>query len=284
MSGLTRCYKYFPTLQAVGFCQSVVQTQACKTSGNSPWRNTVESPLMNFQTSRVLIRTLTVALVTLGASFAVHAQAPAPPQNVVSLSATASVEVNKDWLTVVFATQRDGADAAAVQAQLRQALDVALAEARKAAMAGQVEVQTGQFSLYPRYSIKGGITGWQGSAELIVQGRDTQKISQLTARITSLTIARVSFSLSREARERLEGEVSAEAIARFRSRADAVAKQFGFGSYVVREVQVTSDQGPGQPLPMMRAQTLSASADASLPVEAGKATVTATVSGSVQMK
>ena len=239
---------------------------------------------MTWQNFRVLIRTLTVALATIGAMATVHAQAPAPPQNDVSLSATATVEVNKDWLTVVFSTQREGADAAAVQAQLRQALDAALAEARKAALAGQVEVQTGQFSLYPRYSSKGGISGWQGSTELVVQGRDTQKISQLTARITSLTISRVSFSLSREAREKLEGEVSAEAIARFRARADAVAKQFGFGSYVVREVQVTSDQGQGQPLPMMRTQAMGASAEASLPVEAGKATVTATVSGSVQMK
>lgn len=239
---------------------------------------------MTLQAPRSLIRTLTAAMATGGAFAAAQAQAPAVPQNVVSLSATASVEVNKDWLTVVFATQRDGADAAAVQAQLRQALDIALLEARKAAAKGQVEVQTGQFSLYPRYSNKGGITGWQGSTELIVQGRDTQTISQLTARITSLTIARVGFSLSREAREKIEGEVSAEAISRFRSRADAVAKQFGFGGYVVREVQVSSDQGQGQPLPMLRAQAVGAAADASLPVEAGKATVTATVSGSVQMK
>ncbi len=242
------------------------------------------SPALSRTLSRALIHTLMAALAAGGAMATVQAQALAPPQNVVSLSATASVEVNKDWLTVVFATQRDGPDAAAVQSQLRQALDAALAEARKAAVPGQLEVQTGQFSLYPRTSAKGGITGWQGSAELIVQGRDTPKISQLTARIVSLTISRVSFSLSREAREKVESEVAAEAIARFRSRADAVAKQFGFGSVVVREVQVASEHGQGQPVLMMRAQAMSASADASLPVEAGKATVTATVSGSVQMK
>jgi predicted secreted protein len=250
----------------------------------SPRRYRFRKPTMTLPAPRALIRKLTAAMATGGALAAAQAQAPAMPQNVVSLSASASVEVNKDWLTVVFATQRDGADAAAVQAQLRQALDSALLEARKAAAPGQVEVQTGQFSLYPRYSNKGGITGWQGSAELIVQGRDTPTISQLTARIASLTIARVGFSLSREAREKLEADISAEAITRFRARADAVAKQFGFAGYVVREVQVASDQGQGQPLPMLRAQAMGAAADTSLPVEAGKATVTATVSGSVQMK
>ena len=215
--------------------------------------------------------------------------APAPqPQNVVSLSASASVDVQKDWITVVFSTTRDGVDAAAVQSQLRQALDTALAEARKIAKPGQVEVQTGAFSLYPRYTNKPNvapvISGWQGSTELVVEGRDVQAISQLTGRVSSLSIGRVSFSLSREAREKVEGDVAAQAIARFRARAEAVSKQFGFGGYSVREVAVNADS-PQMPVqPMMRAQAMRASAEESLPVEAGKATVTAQVSGSVQMR
>ena len=214
-----------------------------------------------------------------------------PPQNVVSLSASASVEVAKDWLTVVFSTTREGGDAATVQSQLRQALDTALTEARKAARPGQLEVQTGAFSLYPRYAPvnpktpagQPAIAGWLGNAELVVEGRDTQAIAQLTGRIQTLAIARVGFSLSREAREKVDGDVSAQAISRFRARADAVSRQFGFSGYTVREVNVSSNEPPGQIQPMMRAQASRAAADESLPVEAGKAVVSATVSGSVQM-
>ena len=194
------------------------------------------------------------------------------------------MEVSKDWLTVVFATTREGTDAGLVQSQLKQALDAALAEARKLAKPGQVEVQTGGFSLQPRYAPKGGINGWQGSAELIVEGRDTGAIAQLTGRVQSLSIARVGFSLSREAREKVEADVAAQAITRFRSRAEAVAKQFGFGGYVLREVTVASNEPQGGPQPMMRMQAARASmTDEALPVEAGKASVTATVNGSVQM-
>ena len=75
-----------------------------------------------------------------------------PPQGVLGLSASASVEVTKDLLAVTFSTTREGSDANAVQAQLKQALDAALAEAKKAARPGQVDVQTGNFSLYPRYA------------------------------------------------------------------------------------------------------------------------------------
>lgn len=232
-----------------------------------------------------LIHVCAVAAL-LGTVAVARAQALPPPQNLLSLSASASVEVDRDWLTVVFSTTREAAEAAVVQGQLKQALESALAEARKAARAGQVEVQTGAFSLAPRYSSKGVITGWQGSAELVVQGRDVAVISQLTGRVQGLSIARVVFSLSREARAKVEAEVAMEAINRFRLRADLMSKQFGFSGYSVREVSVASDPGMPGPAPasVLRARAMTSSAEEALPVEAGKAMVTATVSGSVQMK
>jgi predicted secreted protein len=207
-----------------------------------------------------------------------------PPQGVVSLSASASREVTKDLLGITLNTTREGQDAASVQSQLKQALDAALAEAKKAAKPGQLEVQTGGFSLSPRYTSKGVINSWQGSAELIIEGRDMQAISQLTGRITTLTISRVAYSLSRELREKTEAEVSGQAIARYRAKAADYAKQFGYGSYVIREVNVSGNEQPGAPAPMYRAKAMSmASSDESLPVEAGKGVVTVSVNGTVQM-
>ncbi len=206
----------------------------------------------------------------------------APPQNVASLTASATVEVAKDTLAIAFATSREGNDANAVQAQLKQALEAALAEARKAAKPGQLEVQTGNFSLYPRYSPKGGLNGWQGTAELLVEGRDITGIAQLAGRLPTMTVSRVGFSLSREAREKVEADVTAQAIARFRAKAEFTTKQFGFAGYTIREVSVSTNEPPTGAMPMMRAGAAMA-ADAALPVEAGKAAVTATVGGSVQM-
>lgn len=213
------------------------------------------------------------------------------PRNVVVLGASATVEVPQDWLTVVFAATREGADAAAVQNQLRQALDTALAEARKAARPGLVEVRTGGFSLIPRYAaqrtpgVPAGIVGWQGTAELIVEGRDTAAIAALPQRLPSMQIARLGFSLSREGREKVEAEVTEMAVQRFKARAAAVAKHFGFGSYTLREVSIDGAEPPGNPpMPMLRAQAASVMSDESLPVQAGRSAVTAVVSGSVQMQ
>jgi len=216
------------------------------------------------------------------------ADAP-PPSGVLTLSATATTEVPQDWMRLSFAVQREGADAVGVQSQLKQAVDAALAEARKGAKPGQVEVQTTGFSIYPRYNSKGAISGWQGRSELLVEGRDMAAIGALSGRIGTMTISQVGYSLSREARETVEAAVSAEAITRFKARASEQAKLFGYGSYTLREVSTSSDGG-GVPQPMYRAAAapkamLSSAADGeSLAVQAGKESVTATVTGSVQLK
>ena len=230
------------------------------------------------------------ALAAAGAALALVAALPAraevpPPEGVLSLTASATVEVTKDLLSVTFSTTKEGADANAVQAQLKQALDAALAEAKKAARPGQVDVQTGAFSLFPRYANKGGITGWQGTAEVIVDGRDMAAIGQLSGRITTMTVARVAYRLSREASQKVEADVAAEAIARYRAKAGEYAKQFGYASYSIREVNVTTTEPAQGPSPMYRTQAAAMSSPAeALSVEPGKAQVNANVSGSVQMK
>jgi predicted secreted protein len=171
-----------------------------------------------------------------------------------------------------------------VQSQLKQALDAALAEARKVARPGQLEVQTGNFSLYPRYASKGGINGWQGSAELVIEGKDMPAIGQLTGRIGTMSIGRVGYGVSRELREKVEGEVTSQAIARYRAKAADYAKLFGYAGYVIREVSVGgSEPQMVAPAPMLRAKAMSAAGDEALPVEAGKATIVVNVNGSVQL-
>ena len=220
---------------------------------------------------------------------AAAAQVQPPVSGVLNLTTSASVDVTKDVLTVVFSSTRDGADAQAVQSALKQALDAALAEARKIAKPGQAEVQTGNFSLYPRYGNpkaagQPSIVGWQGTAELQVQGKDAPAIAQLTGRVTTMSVARVGYTLSKEAREKVEADVSARAIADWRAKAQQMSQQFGYGGYTVREVNVATNEPGGGPVPMMARMSMAkAAADESLPTEAGKGEVIATVSGSAQM-
>lgn len=212
--------------------------------------------------------------------------APNPTlQNVVQLAANGSVEVQQDLLMISMNTTREGTDAVAVQTQLKTALDAAIQEAKKATLAGQMDLRTGNFSLYPRHGRDGKISGWQGSVELVLEGRDFTRISATAGKIQTLTMGGVSFGLSREQRLKVESEAQAQAIERFKSKADAIAKSFGFGNFTLREVSVNANDQGYTPRPrMMAMEARAVSSDAPVPVEAGKSTVVVTVAGSVQLK
>ena len=205
-------------------------------------------------------------------------------QNVAQLSASATVEVQQDLLTIAMGTTRDGSDAAAVQNQLKVALEAALTEAKKTAQPDLMDVRTGNFSLYPRYAKDGKINGWRGTTELLLEGRDFPRITAAAGKIQTLTLGQVGFALSREARARIEGEAQAQAIADFKVKAAQVSESFGFTSYTLREVSINAnDQGQVRPR-MMAMEAKSVMSDAPIPVEAGKSTVLVDVTGSVQMQ
>ncbi|MBI5277036.1 MAG: SIMPL domain-containing protein [Burkholderiales bacterium] len=221
-------------------------------------------------------------LLALGAT-AAFAQTP-PPQNVLQLSANGTVEVTQDLLVLQLSTTKEGQDAAQVQAQLKSALEAALAEAKKNAAPGQLDVRTGNFALYPRHNRDGRIASWQGTAELVLEGRDFGRISQTAGKIATMTVSGSSFGLSREQRAKVETEAQDIAISRFRAKAAELTKGFGFTGYTLREVSVQANE-PGFVRPMMaRAAAAEMPAASQVPVEAGKAAVTVTVSGSVQLR
>lgn len=227
-----------------------------------------------------------LVLLSAGAAFAQASPVPPEPANVVQLSASGFKDVQQDWLTMSLNTTREGPDAATVQNQLKVALDAALAVARPMAQTQQLELRTGRFSLYPRYSSNGKINGWQGSTELVLEGRDFARISATAGRIQTLTMGHVAFSLSREAQQALEADVQAMAIERFKQQASQIAKGFGFTSYSLREISVSSADSGGAPVRprVMAMEAKAAMSDAPVAVEAGTSMVNVTVSGSIQLR
>ncbi|MFT3856601.1 MAG: SIMPL domain-containing protein [Aquabacterium sp.] len=212
---------------------------------------------------------------------------PEPPRNAVRFAATATEEVTQDLLTITLQAFREGSQAGEVQAQLKQVLESALTEARKSAQPNGMEVRTGGFSVQPRYNNSGRITGWQGSAQLILEGTDVARIAQTSGRLNQLNVINVGYGLSRQLRERRESELTTQAIERFKTRATQIASDFGMKGYALAEVSVSSTDPGFVPRPYMamaaRAKTMEA-ADAPLPLEPGKGVLQVTVEGQVVLK
>jgi predicted secreted protein len=212
-----------------------------------------------------------------------QAQSPTPPTQRVSLSASASVQVPQDLLTMSMSVLREGTDAHVLQTQVNAALEAALQIARRDAKPGQMEVRTGQFGMSPRYGRDSKLIGWQGSAELVLEGRDFSRITETAGKLQTLTVASINFGLTHEQFQAAQSKAQAQAIAQFRSNATEVAKGFGFADYTLVEVRI----GAETPAPMMRQRMLAASslaAEAPIAAEGGTSNVTVTVSGSVQLK
>lgn len=207
-------------------------------------------------------------------------------QGVLNFSSSATQEFEHDQMTVVLQVVREGAQAADVQSALRQALETGLVEARKAVRpAGALEVRTGMFSVNPRYGATGRVAGWQGTAQMVVEGTDLPAVAQLVTRLQPMTVADVRYGLSRELRQRKQSEVAAQAIATWRSKAVELAGAFGQPRFTLGEVTVNSDEGMlMRPLMMARAASAEASAAAPMPIEPGRGQITVTVSGNVLLQ
>lgn len=222
------------------------------------------------------------ALLSLGLALT-SAPAPAqglpPPENVLQLSASGSVETAQDVLVVSLAARREGEDPAVIQAALEAVLDAALVQARKQAEPGRLAVRSGNFSLQPRHGRDGRLQGWEGTAELVLEGRDVARVSQLASRLPGMTVSSLGFTLSRESRQQAEAQAQQQAIDAFRAKAQSLARGFGFAGYGLREVSVQAHD-TSAPRPRMLAMQAT---ERTVPVEAGQATVVVTVSGSVQL-
>ncbi|MBR8317039.1 SIMPL domain-containing protein [Burkholderia dolosa] len=237
--------------------------------------------------SLVLAAAVPVALTL--ASPAAHAQAANPhfpePAGVLSLSAQASADVPQDIIHITLFYEQQAKDPGSLTAALNLRADAALAQAK--GVSG-VTAHTGAFSVYPSTDRDGKISAWRGRTEVVLESRDFAAASKLAGQLSNqMQIANVEFSLSPEAQRTAEQKLTTEAIKSFRARADEAAKAFGYSSYSIRDVNVGGGRNV-QPYPRMMAMAAapmdSAKMSAPISVEGGKATVSVTVNGSVQMK
>ncbi|AIO41426.1 SIMPL domain-containing protein [Burkholderia sp. AU19243] len=223
------------------------------------------------------------------ASPAAHAQTANPhfpePAGVLSLSSQASADVPQDIIHITLFYEQQAKDPGSLTAALNQRADAALAQAKGAS---GVSAHTGAFSVYPSTDRDGKISAWRGRTEVVLESRDFAAASKLAGQLSSqMQVANVEFSLSPEAQRAAEQKLTTEAIKSFRARADEAAKAFGYSSYSIRDVNVGGGRNV-QPYTRMMAMAAapmdSAKMSAPISVEGGKATVSVTVNGSVQMK
>ncbi len=210
------------------------------------------------------------------------------------LSASATAQVQQDWLVIRLTVQKEGASASLVQTQINTVMTSALGQAQVAErvqnenQSQAIQISTGQMQVSPRYSNEGKMSAWTGVAELIVQGRDLERITALAGRLGGLSVSQVEWKISPELLAQTEAKVQGQAVAQWRTKADALTQQLGFSRYTIGEVAL-GFPGSGQSfgpraMSMAMMDANPEARGAPIPVQAGQAQVTVVVSGHVLLQ
>jgi predicted secreted protein len=193
-------------------------------------------------------------------------------------SVTAEREIENDTLiAVVFAEVEDNdqADAAdSVNAGIAWAAD-------RARRVDGVELQTMRYTTRPVYAPNSRrIVGWIARQSLRLESQDAETLSELLGELqTRVAIESMTQQLSREARAAVEDELIAEALARFRSRAELIASEMGRDGYRLISVNVNS----GGVVRNTAVRAMAFAESAAPVIDTGLQTVAVTVSGAIEL-
>ncbi|MCM5571751.1 SIMPL domain-containing protein [Burkholderiaceae bacterium FT117] len=237
---------------------------------------------------------LTALLVPLGAPLTATAQAASPPTVAVvpapsmpefpqlTLSAEAWREVAQDRVAVTLYANHEAPQPAQAQARVNEQLNPALErlKGRK-----DLEVQSAGYRTDPVWK-DSRIVAWRARGAIRVTAAPSEDFNRLVGELAgTLNVESVVHFLSREAREAVERELIADAVAAFRAKAQAASQALGYKGFAVRAVSV-SDSGPGRPEPIPRVAMARAQVaeSAPMPMAEGRTTVSVGVSGSVLLE
>jgi predicted secreted protein len=120
-------------------------------------------------------------------------------------------------------------------------------------------------------------------SEILLESRDPAALSMAVGALQStLAIGSIQFLPAPETRRKAENEAALEAIAAFRAQASRIAATLK-KPYRIRQMSVNGS-GHGTQSRMLARGAVAMAADAApMPVEAGDSSLTATVSGKIEL-
>ncbi|MBM7061539.1 SIMPL domain-containing protein [Pseudomonas sp. UL073] len=230
---------------------------------------------------------LTAALALCAATFAsLPLQAADEPRyNQIALRAEVSQDVAHDLMHVTLYSEGQNSDPAKLAADTSEALNAAIAKARKVQ---GVTVQSGSRNSYPVYDKDGQkITGWRERAELRLESQDFATLSKLTAELLGeLKMGGMDFAISKPSRKKNEDALLKDAVAAFKERAQLATDALGGKGYKL--VSLNLNSGGFRPMPMQRMDAapmaMSMAKSAPQEIEAGTSEVTISADGVIEVQ
>ncbi|MDI1301049.1 MAG: SIMPL domain-containing protein [bacterium] len=206
----------------------------------------------------------------------------------VDFSTEVARSIANDQMNATLSVELNDKDAGRLAQQITQTINDAM---KKAAAYPAVKATSGNQNTWPVYgsstlTSSSKLESWRGHAEIRLESRDFKAAGELISRLQEkLQMNGISFVVSADTRNKTENELTAEAIAAFKTRAEAIRSAWAAKSYKLVQMSLGSAGGPVPYMPVMRAMK---AADAeSAPAQdlaGGETRLVVNVSGSIELQ
>lgn len=204
-----------------------------------------------------------------------------PVTDRISFRVEVGREVQNDRVTALLQAHAEGRDAARLADEINDAMSWALQQVKDVK---DVTSQSGNYRTYPVYD-KRKIVNWRGAQELRLESHDVPALTRLLGTLQErLQMQSMQFSVSPVARDAVEDELIAEALAAFGKRASLIAGSLKADGYELLDVSINSTGHPPViPMRMESAARVSAASVAPPAVEQGSSRISVQVNGSIRL-
>ncbi len=230
---------------------------------------------------------LALALVAPGWAVAADAPVPSAPDTgtEIHLVQRAEKEMPRDRIDASLRVEAEGADPAKVQAEVNARMTKALAAAKGET---SVKAETTGYSVYQEPPPdKGAPTKWHASQSMTLTSKDFAAALSLVGALQGqgLLLEGLSFDLAPDMLRATEDELTAEALASLRARAERIAADLKMDVVRYKSIEIGNATAAGFPPPMVMMRAMAKGPGETPPpaAEAGESTISLTVQAQVIM-
>ena len=202
--------------------------------------------------------------------------------NQISLSASASADVENDKMIVTLYAQEEGSKAAVLSDRVNKKINQALEQLKQHKA---IRVETESYSTTPIYN-KNQIISWRVKQSIRLESMDMPLMSEVLGELQQqLNLSNIAFDVSREKSEQETQSLIDQAMAAYSKRAIQISNNLKAGGYKIVSMNVSTSTS-AQPYRYKNARAMMADASSvtSPEIAKGVKTLTVRVSGTIELE
>ncbi len=166
------------------------------------------------------------------------------PKGLVTLQASASIELDTDTMIATVAVEAENHDPALLAKTINKKMAWALATAKPFK---HVTVKGGQYSSHQLYN-KRVFKAWRGTQRIVLESKNSAELGQLIGILQEkLLVKSIQYRVSKEKIEQVKKGLLKQAIKKFKQQASLISQQFNKSTYRIHAINISSSN-PQRPI------------------------------------